>query len=76
MILKDIEIKRVEAKEVAISTKKTLNTCIWWNTNGVMFANDPAEDKRYQENYTIGMSNHAERICLYSFDIEVPSFKP
>ena len=72
----DIEIKKVEAKEVAQSTKKTLYTCIWWNANGVMFTNGPSEDKRSQEQYAISMSKYSEYTCIYSFDIDVPNFKP
>jgi hypothetical protein len=70
---KDIEIKKVDAKEVAISTKKTLYTCIYWN-NGVMFSNMPTDDKRQQEQYAFSMSNHAQHTCIYSFEIDIPFY--
>ena len=71
----DIEIKSVDATEVAISTKKTLYVCVYWHSNGVMFTNAPSEDKRYQETYALSMSKNAEHTCIYKFDIDVPNFK-
>lgn len=71
----DIEIKKVEVKQIAISTKKTFYICICWNANGVMFANGPSEDKRYQEQYALSMSKNTEHTCIYSFDIDIPNFK-
>lgn len=71
----DIEIKKVEAKEVAISTKRTLYCCITWSSNGVMFGNTPTADKRYQEDYATGQSKYMEHTCVYSFDIDIPNFK-
>jgi hypothetical protein len=70
---KVIEIKKVDAKEVAISTKKTLYTCIYWN-NGVMFSNMPTDDKRQQEQYAFSMSNHAQHTSIYSFEIDIPFY--
>jgi len=72
---KDIEIKKVEAKEVASSTKKTLYVCVYWNTNGIMMCNMPSEQKEYQENYALSMSKYSEHTCIYKFDIEVPNLK-
>jgi hypothetical protein len=71
----DIEIKKVESKEVAISTKRTLYCCITWNGNGVMFSNSPTTDKRWQEDYALSQSKFMEHTCVYSFDIDIPNFK-
>ena len=75
MTQQDIEIKKVEAKEIAITTKKTLYTCVYWNSNGIMFTNSPSEDKRYQEEYALSMSKHTEHTCIYAFNVDVPNFK-
>jgi hypothetical protein len=71
----DIEIKNVEAKEVAINTKKTLYVCVYWNPNGIITCNTPSEQKEYQENYALSMSKYAEHTCIYKFDIDIPNFK-
>ena len=71
----DIEIKNLELNEVAISTKKTLYMCVYWNSNGIMFSNTPSEEKKYQENYAIAMSKHAEHTCIYKFEIDMPNLK-
>lgn len=75
MAQKDIEIKKVEAKEVVVSTKRTLYCCICWSSNGVMFSNTPSADKRYQEDYALSQSKYMEHTCVYSFDIDIPIFK-
>jgi hypothetical protein len=72
---KDIEIKNVEAKEVAINTKRTLYVCVYWNSNGIITCNTPSEQKEYQENYALSMSKYAEHTCIYKFDIDIPNFK-
>ena len=71
----EIEIKKVEAKEVAVSTKKTLYVCCYWNTHGILFCNTPSEEKQLQENYALIMSKYAEHTCIYKFDIDIPNFK-
>ena len=71
----DIEIKNVDAQEVAISTKRTLYCCISWGSNGVMFGNTPTADKRYQEDYALSQSKYMEHTSIYKFDIDVPNFK-
>lgn len=71
----DIEIKNVVANEVAISNKKTLYVCVYWNSNGTMFANTPTYEKEYQEQYAFSMSKYAEHTCIYKFEIDVPNFK-
>lgn len=75
MALQDIEIKKVEAKEVVVSTKRTLYCCVSWSSNGVMFSNSPSYDKRWQEDYALSQSKHMEHVCVYSFDIDIPNFK-
>lgn len=72
---KDIEIKTASATEVLASTKKTLYVCVYWSNNGVMFANTPTDEKKYQEQYALSMSKSAEHTCIYKFDIDVPNFK-
>ena len=71
----EVEIKKVEPKEVAINTKKTLYVCICWNSNGIMFSNTPSEQKEYQETYALSMSKYAEHTCIYKFDIDIPKYK-
>lgn len=73
--MNDIEIKSVEAKEVAIPKKRTLYVCVYWNSNGTMFTNGPSEQKEYQENYAISMSKYAEHTEIYKFEIDIPQFK-
>lgn len=70
---KYIEIKTVSATEVAIPTKKTLYVCVYWGSNGLMFANMPTDEKKYQEQYALSMSKSAEHTCIYKFDIDVPT---
>lgn len=71
--MKDIEIKSVEAKEIAIPTKMTLYCCVYFNAQGIMFANSPTEDKQYQENYAFGMSKHSDNVAIYKFEIDTPN---
>ena len=67
----DIEIKKVQAKEVAVSTKRTLYVCVVWYGNGRFYANSPTDDKRTQEDYAVCMSKHGHT-SVYSFEIDVP----
>jgi hypothetical protein len=73
--MNDIEIKKIDVKELVVPTKRTLYLCVYWNSNGTMFTNGPSEDKKYQENYAISMSKHSEHTCIYSFEIDLPNFK-
>ena len=73
--MKDIEIKSVEVKEIAVPKKKTLYVCVYWNSNGIIFANSPSEQKEYQENYAISMSKYAEHTEIYKFEIDIPQLK-
>lgn len=73
MAQQEIEIKKVDAREVAILTKKTLYVCVYWSSNGFMQANTPSEEKKWQEQYALSMSKHAEHTCIYKFDIDVPT---
>ena len=67
----DIEIKKVQAKEVAVSTKRTLYVCVVWYNNGTFYANSASEHKRDQEQYAFSMSKHGHA-SIYSFEIDVP----
>ena len=67
----NIEIKKVQAKEIAVSTKKTVYVCICWYNNGVFYANSPTEDKRTQEQYAFSMGKHGN-VSIYSFEIDIP----
>jgi hypothetical protein len=71
----DIEIIKVEAKEVAISTNKTIYVCAYWNTNGILCFSIPSESKEMQENYALKMSKYSEHTFIYKFDIDIPNFK-
>jgi hypothetical protein len=71
----DIEIKKVEAKEVAMSTKRTFYLCAYWNTHGIVTFNTPSCEKRYAEEYALGMSKYSDHTAIYSFDIDIPNFK-
>ena len=75
MAQQEIEIKKVNATEVAIPTKKTLYVCVYWSRDGFMQANTPSEEKRWQEEYALSMSKYAEFTSIYKFDIDVPNFK-
>ncbi|MCA6470529.1 MAG: hypothetical protein IM591_09020, partial [Chitinophagaceae bacterium] len=46
MAQQDIEIKKIQAKEVAVSTKRTLYVCVVWYSNGRFYANSPTDEKR------------------------------
>lgn len=72
VIMKDIEIKSVEAKEIALPSKITLYCCVYFNDHGIMFANSPTQDKQYQENYAYSMGKHAGTISIYKFEIDAP----
>lgn len=71
----DIEIIKVEAKEVAISTNKTIYVCAYWNKHGILSFNTPSESKEDQEKYALLMSKYVEHTCIYKFDIDTPNFK-
>jgi hypothetical protein len=71
----DIEIKKVEVKEVAMSTKKTIYVCACWNTHAILSFNTPSESKEMQENYALQMSKYSEHTCIYKFDIDIPKYK-
>lgn len=68
----DIEIKKVQAKEVAIPTKRTVYICFVWYGNGRFYASSPTDDKRTQEDYAFSASKHAQSASIYSFEIDVP----
>ena len=68
----DINIKKVNVKEVAKTKKITLYTCVYWLNNGTMFSNMPSENKRYQEEYAFSMSKNGGYSCIYSFEVETP----
>jgi hypothetical protein len=71
----DIEIKKVETKEVAISTKRTFYMCAYWNTHGILTFNTPSSEKRHAEEYALNMRKYAEHTAIYSFEIDIPNFK-
>jgi hypothetical protein len=71
----DIEIIKVETKEVAISTNKTIYVCAYWNKHGILGFNTPSELKEDQERYALFMSKYSEHTCIYKFDIDIPNFK-
>lgn len=71
----DIEIKKVHAKEVAVSTKRTLYVCVVWYGNGRFYANSATDDKRTQEDYAFSMSKHGQTTSIYSFEIDIPIIK-
>jgi hypothetical protein len=71
MAQQDIEIKKAQAKEVTISTKRTLYVCVCWYDNGRFYCSSPTDDKRSQEEYAFNVSKHAHA-CIYSFEIDVP----
>jgi hypothetical protein len=71
MAQQDIEIKKVQVKEVAVSTKRTLYVCICCYGNGIFHASSPTESKRDAENYAFSMSKHAQT-AIYSFEVDVP----
>jgi hypothetical protein len=73
MAQKDIEIKKVEAKEVAMSTKRTFYMCAYWNTHGILTFNTPSCEKRYAEEYALSMRKYAQHTAIYSFDIDIPN---
>ena len=70
--MKDIEIKSVEAKEIALSSKITLYCCVYFNNHGIIFANSPTQDKQYQENYAYRMSEYNDTVAIYKFEIDSP----
>ena len=69
--MKDIEIKSVEAIEVAIPSKVTLYLCIYWQ-HGMVFSNGPSRDKQSIENYAFGMRSHGHDCQIYKFEIDTP----
>ena len=69
--MKDIEIKSVEATEVAIPSKVTLYLCIYWQ-HGMVFSNGPSRDKQSIENYAFGMRSHGHDCQIYKFEIDTP----
>jgi len=71
----DIEIKNLKLNEVAISSKRTLYMCVYWNEHGIMFTNTPTIEKKYQEDYALSMSKYAAHTSIYKFEIDVPNFK-
>ena len=70
--MKEIEIKSVEAKEIALPSKITLYCCVYFNEHGIMFANSPTQDKQYQENYAYSMCKHSDNVVIYKFEIDSP----
>lgn len=72
---KDIEIKKIEVTEVAMSTKRTVYMCCFFSSNGYYQCNVPSEQKNVQENYAVSMSKHFEYTVIYKFEIDLPNFK-
>jgi len=70
--MKDIEIKSVEAKQIALPSKITLYCCVCFNEHGIMFANSPTQDKQYQESYAFSMGKHSDNVAIYKFAIDSP----
>jgi len=70
--MSDIEIKSTEAKEIAKTTKITLYCCVYFNDNGILFANSPTEDKKYQEQYAFSMSKNVGTLSIYKFEVDGP----
>jgi hypothetical protein len=70
--MNDIEIKSIEAKEIAKPTKITLYCCVYFNDNGILFANSPTEDKRYQEQYAYSMGKNVGTLSIYKFEVDAP----
>jgi phage baseplate assembly protein gpV len=68
---KHIEIKSVDAVEVAIPNKVTVYCCIYWN-HGMMFSNGASVDKQYIESYAYGMRKHGQDCQIYKFEIDAP----
>ncbi|MFO0454310.1 MAG: hypothetical protein ACK52I_37630 [Pseudomonadota bacterium] len=71
MAQQDIEIKKVQAKEIAVPTKRTLYVCVVWYSNGRFYASSPTDDKGDAEDYAFSMSKHGHT-SIYSFDVDVP----
>jgi len=69
--MKDINIHKTEATEIAISNKITLYCCIYW-LNGIIFSNSPTQNKSYQEQYAFSMGKHADYCTIYKFEIDTP----
>jgi len=72
--MKDIEIKSVEATEVAIPSKVTLYLCFYWH-HGMVFSNGPSRDKQSIENYAFGMRSHGHDCQIYKFEVDTPKIE-
>lgn len=69
--MKDINIHKIEATEIAIPNKMILYCCVYW-INGVMFSNSPQQNKSYAEQYAFSMGKHADYCTIYKFEIDTP----
>lgn len=71
MNMKDINIQKTQATEIAIPNKITLYCCIYW-INGVMFSNTPNENKILAQQYAFQMGKHSDYCTIYKFEIDTP----
>lgn len=69
--MKDIEIKNIEVKEVAMQTKKTAYMCIWWHS-GIPYFCAASEQKEQAERYAHDMLKTSDHVQIVKFEIEVP----
>jgi hypothetical protein len=69
--MKDINIHKTEATEIAIPNKITLYVCVYW-VNGIMWCNNPSQDKKYQEQYAFGQGKYSDYCTIYKFEIDTP----
>jgi hypothetical protein len=70
--MKELEIQETKATEIAIPNKITLYCCVYFNDNGILFANSPTEDKRYQEQYAFSMGKNVGTLSIYKFEVDAP----
>ena len=69
--MKDIEIKNVEVKPIAMQTKKTAYICVWWHS-GTPYFSGASEQKDFAEKYAHNMLENSDYVEILKFEIEVP----
>lgn len=70
--MKDIEIKNVEVKQVAMQTKRTVYVAVWWNS-GVPYFGVISETKDIAERYAHDMAKHSDHVEILKFEVQVPN---
>jgi hypothetical protein len=69
--MKDIEIKNIEVKPIAMQTKKTAYMCVFWHS-GVPYFSGASEQKDFAERYAHDMLKSSDHVEILKFEIEIP----